>query len=275
MKSLNLRNALISFCMLFAAAPLLAQASTASPPTSAASAPSLTDQGYKIGADDIVEIDVLGQSDFKSRVRVKTDGTVPLPFLGNVAVAGETPITLAQRVSKMLRDKGIYENPVVNVELVSYASRYVIVLGEFGSPGLVPVDREYRVSEIVARVGGLRASGAPYVIVTRANHEEMKLPFDKLASGSAADDPYVAPGDKLFVPIADKFFIYGAINSPGEFVLSDNMSLRKALARAGGVSPSGSEKRVKIFKNGIEEKKVDLERIVQPGDVIVVGERLF
>ncbi len=251
----------------------VAMAQTAAQQSPVPAAPAA--DGYTIGADDVIEIDVLGQADFKTRVRVKTDGTVPLPFIGTINVAGQTPVQLADTVAGRLRSAGIYSKPVVNVEVVSYASRYVIVLGEVGAPGLVPVDRAYRVSEIVARVGGIRPSGANYVIVTRENGEALKLPFEGLARGSDEADPQVQPGDKLFVPQAERFYIYGAINAPGEYPLNDQLTVRKALARAGGVSPTGSEKKVKIFHDGNEIKKIDLEREVQPGDVIVIGERLF
>lgn len=274
MKMLKLITGLAGFAAMAFATPVLAQA------TPQPSKPAVTQQaapldGYKIGPEDVVEIDVLGQSDFKTRVRVKSDGTIPLPYIGNLNVTGQTPVALAEAVGARLRSAGIYANPVVNVEVVSYASRYVIVLGEVGSPGLVPVDRGYRVSEIIARVGGLRGTGAPYVIVKREDQSEIQIPFETLAKGSDADDPFVQPGDKIFVPVADKFYVYGAISAPGEYMINDKLSVRKALARAGGVSATGSEKRIKIFHDGQELKKVDLERIVQAGDVIVVGERLF
>lgn len=232
-------------------------------------------EGYVIGPDDVLEIDVLGQADFHTRARVKTDGSLPLPHLGSVNVQGRTPITLADLIASRLKAAGIYANPVVNVEVASYASRYVIVLGEAGSSGLVPVDRSYRLSEIMARVGGIKQGGASYVVLTRPGQPEQKLPFDNLARGTEADDPMVQPGDKIFVPKAELYYVYGAVNKPGEFAIGDDLSVRKALARAGGVSPSGSMKRVKIFHDGKQVGKVDLERTIQPGDVIVVGERLF
>lgn len=230
--------------------------------------------GYMIGADDVIEIDVLGQPEFKTRSRVKADGTMPLPFLGSVPVSGKTSTGLAADIAGRLRAGGYYANPIVNVEIASYASRYVIVLGEVAQPGLQPVDRAYRVSEIIARAGGIRPSGADYVVVRREKGGELKLPFKKLAMGTAEDDPFVAPGDKVYVPAAETFYIYGQVNAPGVYPITDEMTLRKALARAGGISPNGSEKRIKIFHEG-KPQAVELERNVQPGDVIVVGERLF
>lgn len=255
----------------------IAPTATAAPASPAARPPAnaMSTDGYQIGAEDVVEVDVLGQNDFRSRVKVKTDGTIPLPYLGNVQAAGYTAITLAQSVASRLKTAGIFSDPVVNVEIVAYASRYIIALGEVGSIGIVPVDRAYRLSEILARVGGIKSSGTNYIILTRPGQPGMKFMAENLARGTEADDPMVQPGDKIFVPLADKYYMSGAINSAGEFTLNEALTVRKAIARAGGVKPEGSINKVRIFREGREIKRVNLETLVQPGDSIVIGERLF
>jgi len=263
--------------------PAFAQNLTAPPPLSpvqngpaqTAAAPAGSTDGYQIGPEDVIEVDVLGQSDFRSRVKVKSDGTVPLPYIGSVQAQGYTAITLAQSVASRLKASGIFSDPVVNVEVVSYSSRYIIALGEVGSTGIVPVDRAYRLSEILARVGGIKQTGANYVILTRPGMPGMKLSIDNLAKGTEQDDPLVQPGDKIFVPKADVYYLSGAVNGAGEFALNEALTVRKAIARAGGVRPEGSMNKVKIFRQGREIKRVNLETLVQPGDSIVIGERLF
>lgn len=232
------------------------------------------DGSYIIGPGDIIEVSVLGQSDFNTRGRVRTDGTIALPYLGPTTVSGETPITLSSKLAEKLRAGGYYMKPVVNVEIAGYASRYVIVLGAVASPGLQSVDRAYRVSEVIARSGGMRETAADHVVLRRENGDEIKLPFVKLATGGDADDPYVNPGDKLFVPSAETFYIYGQINAPGVYGVANVMTLRKAIARGGGLSAAGSDKRVKLFRQG-KELKATLDTPIMPDDVIVVGEKLF
>lgn len=269
--------------------PALAMAQTTAPAASAVAPATVTpvpvtpstatptpsaDEGYVIGPEDVIEVNVLGQPEFRTQARVESDGSIALPFLGKQQVSGQTPLTLAAAVSSRLKTGGYYTNPVATVTVTSFASRYVIVLGEVAQPGLQPVNRSYRVSEIIARSGGIKPSGAPHVIVRRVDGKELKLDFKKLAIGNDQDDPVVYPGDKIFVPEAETFFIYGQVNAPGTFVIQDEMTVRKALARAGGLTPLGSDKRVQVFRNG-QPAKVDLESKVGPGDVIVVGERLF
>ena len=164
---------------------------------------------------------------------------------------------------------------MVNIEISSFASRYVVLLGAVAQPGLQPVDRTYRLSEIIARAGGLRETGADFVTLTRENGEQKNYAFEKLAAGGPDEDPEVHPGDKIFVPDADLFYIYGQINAPGVYpIKGGEMTIRKAVARGGGFGAAGSAKRIKLFRDG-EETKVDLDMVIKAGDVIVVGERLF
>jgi polysaccharide export outer membrane protein len=248
------------------------QARPAAPATAAARDAA---EGYVLGADDVIEVNVLGQPEFATRARVKANGTIQLPFIGEQAIAGETALSLAPKIAERLRAGGYYAKPVVNIEISSFASRYVTLLGSVAQPGLQPVDREYRLSEIIARAGGLRETGADFVTLTRDTGEQKNYPFDKLASGGPDDDPMVRPGDKIFVPEADLFYIYGQINAPGVYPIRGGpMTVRKAIARGGGFNASGSAGRIKLFRDGVETK-VKLDAVIQPGDVFVVGERLF
>lgn len=277
MRIVTLTSSLIALAL---AVPAAAQSLPTTPqqraPAPATQAENDVTAGYVLGADDVVEVSVLGQPEFATRARVRANGTVQLPFIGEHPVAGETALSLSQKVSDRLRAGGYYAKPVVTVEIVSFASRYVIVLGDVGQPGLQPVDRDYRVSEVIARAGGLRDSGADFVILRRETGEELKLPFDKLATGSKDEDPVVRAGDKIYVPSAELFYIYGQVNAPGVYPIkgAGPMTVRKALARGGGVGPSGSTKKIKVFRNG-EEIKVKLDDPIRPGDVVTVGERTF
>jgi polysaccharide biosynthesis/export protein len=232
------------------------------------------DAGYILGPGDVIEVSVLGQSEFATRTRIRADGSIVLPFVGSTVAAGDNPVNLAKKIGSTLKAGGFYANPIVSVEVASYASRYVIVNGAVAQPGLQPVDRAYRVSEIVARSGGLRADSADYVVVIRANGEKLRLPFEKLAAGTKDEDPFVDPGDKLFVPAAELYYVYGQINAPGAYPVKDQMTLRMAVARGGGLTQLGSEKKISVVRGG-KKQPLGLDAIIQPDDVIVVGERVF
>jgi polysaccharide export outer membrane protein len=53
------------------------------------------------------------------------------------------------------------------------------------------------------------------------------------------------------------------------------MTVRMALARGGGITDQGSYGKVRLTHDGVNQGRVDLDAPIRPGDVLVVGERLF
>lgn len=231
--------------------------------------------GYVLGPGDIIEVSVLGREDFKPRVQVQSDGTIALPMIGSIAAADRTVLQLRDQVRDALVRGGYYAAPVINISIVTYASRYVTVLGEVASPGVVPIDRAYRLSEIVARAGGVKETGGDRITLTPVGGEPRELSLRAIATGRGEEDPIVNPGDKVFVAEAETFYIYGQVTAPGTYPIDSDMTLRKALARGGGLTPIGSERRTRLIRGDREVSRVSLDEKVQPGDVIVVGQKFF
>jgi len=263
------------------AAPPPKAAATAPAAASLAAAPSGDSSGqvapgsYILGPADVIEVSVLGRQDFDVKDRISEDGTIRVPYLGTVKAADKTAAQFEDELGKALEGGGYFTHPIVKVDIVSFGSRYVTVLGQVGTPGLVPVDRAYRLSEIMARVGGVRETGAPYVTFTPAHGQQRKIYIKDLATGDLKDDPYVNPGDKIYAPEAELFYVSGQVKSPGVFPVQADITFRMALARAGGVTDSGSDKNFTVTRSGKKMTHVDLDSKVMPGDVIVIPERLF
>jgi polysaccharide biosynthesis/export protein len=260
------------------AAPPAAGASTAAPPpVPALNAP--LDSSYILGEGDAIAISLIGRNDLNARVRVSTDGTILLPFIGRIKASGRTVLELSEDIRQALIKGGFFSDAVVQAEVVGITSRYATILGAVTSPGLLPLDRNYHLSEILAKVGGRGGgSGADYVVLTRAaGGESQRFNIDDLATAPPDKDPIVQPGDKIFIPAADKevFYISGEVRNGGTFPITSNMTFRTAIARAGGVTENGNESKITVMRGDKPVKGIKLEDKVQVGDVIKIGERLF
>jgi polysaccharide export outer membrane protein len=254
-------------------APKSAPASAAAGQSTAATDGAPTN--YILGEADVIEVSVLGRADFDVKSRIGEDGTIRVPYLGAVKAADKTSVQFADELGKALETGGYYAHPIVKVDIMSYGSRYVTVLGQVTTPGLIPVDRAYRLSEIIARVGGVKESGAPYVVFTPAHGSQRHILIKELATGDLNADPYVSPGDKIYAPEAELFYVSGQVKTPGAFGILPDLTFRMALSRAGGVTDSGSDKNITVSRAGKTLRHVDLDSKVMPGDVILVPERLF
>jgi polysaccharide export outer membrane protein len=277
-----LRLALLGALVFSAPVMAMAQATPPATPAPAAgpSTPQATavDSSYLLGPGDVVEIGLVGRADFGSRARVSTDGTILLPMIGAIPAAQRTVLQLADDVRQALIKGGFYSDPVVRTEVVGINSRYVTVLGSVGNPGLLPLDRNYRLSEILARVGGRTGSGADFILLTPASGgPSQRYTIAQLASGGPDKDPMVHTGDKIFIPTTENevFYISGQVNTPGAYPVTEGLTVRMAIAKGGGVNENGSEKKVKIVRQGQTLKGIKLEDPIKVGDIVTIGERLF
>lgn len=257
-----------------ALAQVAGAAQPATPAPTVVAAPEPASSAYILGRDDVIEVGLLGRNDFGGRARVQADGTIQLPFIGKVPAVDKTISELSETIRKALQTGGFFADPVVTIEVVGYASRYVTVLGAVGTPGLIPINRPHRLSEILARVGGVREGAADYLVVRSENGTEKRPLIRDLSTGDTNQDPYVTPGDKIYAPAAELFYISGQVNAPGAYPVQTGMTVRTALAKASGLSESGSEKKVDVNRGG-KKVKVKLDDKIEPGDIVVVGERLF
>jgi polysaccharide export outer membrane protein len=278
---------LLAAALLLIAAPAYAQpaapAKTSPAPAPAAKAseaPAMAvavDANFLLGLGDSVSVTLVGGRDFDTRTQVSSEGTVVLPLVGKVKAVGLTTDQLEQAVETVLKKGGFYANPVIHVDVTGVASRYVTVLGEVSSPGLMPLDRSYHLSDIVARVGARAGEGTGTVVLTRANGDQKKFTIEELATGAGQGDPLIEPGDKIYVPPvqAEVIFISGQVKAPGTFPLTKNMTVRDAIARGGGLTEMGSERKLKLFRKNVLVNDVKIDSPLQAGDILQIGERLF
>src|ERR1700742_2681448 len=114
--------------------PLAQQAPAIVAPAAAPAAQTTAtpDLGYILGPEDVIQVDVLGRSDFSAKSKVGTDGKIQLPLLGSVDASNRTVLQLSDDIKRALQKGGFFTQPIVAVQVVSYASRYVTVLGAVG-----------------------------------------------------------------------------------------------------------------------------------------------
>ena len=102
--------------------------------------------------------------------------------------------------------------------------------------------------------------------------------MQNLQAGALSENVALRAGDTIFVPRAATVFVSGQVKSAGEYVIRTGMTVRQALALAGGVTDRGSTRRLQIIRQ-VDGKEVtldvNLQTAVQQGDTVVVRERFM
>jgi polysaccharide export outer membrane protein len=244
-------------------------------------APAYAEGGRVLTKSDVVTIKVVSQPDMDTTSRVELDGTVQFPYIGRVRAAGMTEDALARSIEHRLAERQIVNDPHVLIEISNFGSE-VSVQGQVGTPGLYSIDRPTTLSQILARAGGLRDSGANVVIQREGRNGRSVERYDgrDLMSGKInGDHIFVQNNDEIFVELAPFYYVYGYVGKTGEFPLTRPITVQQAIAIAGGLAPLGTDWRLKIKRKSgggqTVEMPASLDDDVLPNDTIIVNERLF
>jgi len=250
-----------------------------------AAAQGTADQQYmsQLGPGDSVTIQVFGQPDVTS-VYVGDDGTISVPLVGNVPVAGVSPVEAAARVAKALKDGGYFLDPHVTILITQQRSQVVSVVGEVAAVGRYPINPRTTIVDLLAQAGGLKATASDvgYVLRTDVNGQINRYPVQLTGLGdvnNALPAFKLTGGDSLVVPKAEHYYISGEVTTPGTYPIEPGMTVIQAIARAGGINERGSERRIELKrmgKNGqYQVLHAKLGDRIQADDILRVKESIF
>jgi polysaccharide biosynthesis/export protein len=237
-----------------------------------------------IGAGDTVRISAFRYPEFTTEARVSEEGHVNMPLIGAVALQGLTPEKAALLIAERLKGGHYLLNPEINVAVVQARSRQVSVLGHVTRPGRYTLEgASARLSDVVAMAGGLVPAASDVLVVKRVRQgraESISVDLGAIIRGSAqAEDLELAAGDSVFVPKAPVVYVYGEVARGGSYRLEPGMTVMQAISLAGGLTPRGSERGVKLRRKatagGWSETLARPTDLVTADDVIYIRESLF
>lgn len=251
--------------------------------TSLASGPSnvlmASTQVYRIGPNDVLDIQLAGNTSRKSTLFTVLDGgLLEYPLAGEpIPVAGMTAAEIAAVLRRRIK---IFENPAVVVRVRDYASHTVSVTGFVASPGTKVLRREavplYAVlAEVVALPEAARAT------ITRQGRPTMVLDL----KDSNHSSTLVVAGDVIKVlgaapPATEFFFVGEGLNSPGQKAYHAGLTLTQAILASGGVRMgAGSKVRIsrqradgRLVNEGYDLRKIQSGKIPDP--ILEKGDRI-
>ncbi|OGA71343.1 MAG: polysaccharide export protein EpsE [Betaproteobacteria bacterium RIFCSPLOWO2_12_FULL_65_14] len=228
--------------------------------------------GDKVGVGDAVRVTVFQQPDLTTDARVSERGTINMPLVGEVKVAGMSPNAAAANIAAQLKNGKFLKNPQVSLAVTTIRSRQVNVLGMVPRPGRYPLDESSsQLQDVIAAAGGIAPGGAEMVTLVR-DGKSQKL--DVMTKSFALKN-----GDTIQVERAPVFYIYGEVMRGGAYPLVPNMTVMQAIAAGGGMTPRGSERRLKLRRAAGDGKYVETDANLQDrlkaDDVVYVKEAIF
>ena len=166
----------------------------------------LTVRDYRIGPEDLLEVQVFGVDQLSRTVRVNSRGLVSLPLIGAVGVGGMTAQEAEGAVAKLLAANYL-QDPQVSVFIKEYTSQRVTIEGAVNKPGIYPLRGETTLLRSLALAGGQAAlSDMKQVLLFRndagGKRQVQVYDVERIRKGEL-DDPTVVNDDLIVVNRSD------------------------------------------------------------------------
>jgi protein involved in polysaccharide export with SLBB domain len=155
-----------------------------------------------VGAGDVFTMEIVGEKDLPKEYTVSSNGTVDLPYVQTIDVAGLEPQEIARLIRQRLIEKKILSDPSVIVQVKEYNSRRVVLLGQVVKPGTFPLTSGLTLIQAISLAGGLTAiANDDRVTLTRKvgnKTQTVVLSVEAITSGISEDIP-LQSGDRIYV----------------------------------------------------------------------------
>lgn len=266
---------------------------------------------YVIGEGDGLDISVWGVRDLNVSVRVRPDGKITIPGLGDVKASGFTPKGLQDDLSVRLRE--LVKNPIVTVTVREITNSKVYIFGGGVNSGVYDLNRRTTLLQLLCTIGNtpnsatgagpaVAPAGAGPAVTASApdfkrayvlrNGKKIKEDFTRLfLNGDMSEDIVIESNDSIFIPqLPDKnVYVLGAVTTPRSIQFREGMTVMEAILDAGGFTRFAKQNSTVIHRkeggkdSTIEVRAKDLmndadlgQNIkLKPGDYVIVKEGMF
>jgi protein involved in polysaccharide export with SLBB domain len=204
---------------------------------------------YVIGPGDELLVQVWGQLTLNGRFTVDRSGSIYIPQVGTLHVAG-LPFSQIQENLKTQLGR-VFRNFDLNVNMGQLRSIQVFVVGQARRPG------SYTISSLSTLTNALFVTGGPtpqgsmrHIQLKRGGKVVVDFDlYDLLMRGDKSKDAQLLPGDVIYIPpVGPQVAVAGSVNSPAIYELKspDSTTAGEVLEMAAGTTSVASGQTLRL-----------------------------
>jgi polysaccharide export outer membrane protein len=224
---------------------------------------------YVLSRNDQLRITVFGEADLSGEFVIDSGGSIALPLIGNVQAAGMNLRTFQRELERLFREGRYLVDPRVSAQILNF--RPIFVLGEIRTPGEHEFVAGLTLLNAIAQAGGY----TPLANVRRVfiRREGVDEEFEVAVRSGVA----IMPGDTIRVE-KSALFIFGEVRTQGEMPIPEGLTVRTAVAQAGGFTELADTENIFLKRAGSDTEiavPFNSGELVQPGDILRVDKSSF
>lgn len=207
------------------------------------------DSSYVLDFGDVLEIQTLGQRGGINNIAVKRDGSVSIPEIGKIFVAGLKLEDATSKIQKKISETFIGVESFVT--LVNVRDIQVIVAGNVFNPGPYTLNGNSNVFHALTVSGGPSDGGSFREIELVRDNKVIEVIdlYDTFIFGKASFNKRLRSGDIVFVkPVQNLVSIIGGVKRPYVYELKDSDSLNSVITYANGLSADADVSDINLYR---------------------------
>jgi len=162
-------------------------------------APPVNPMTFKVGPEDVLDIQVWREPQLSGQVVVRPDGMITVTLIGELEVGGKT----IEQIQKTLVEKysAVMNDPVVMVQPRAIRSSKYFITGAVQRTGMYPLVVDTTVLDAIIMAGGLLEVANPKkIVVMHKNKEQVIFNYNEVTKGKKMEQNILLQnGDYIFV----------------------------------------------------------------------------
>ena len=212
---------------------------------------------YVIDVGDVLSVQTFGAVKVNKQIPVSRDGTINIPNIGIVLIAGLPYADAIKTIQEFVSQKFLGLEVFINLDSVRDMS--VLLIGNAYQPGIYTLPGGSNILSLLHAAGGIKEGGSYRSIIHKRDNriiQEIDL-YDILINGNLLFKSPLRSGDSVIINSSLKqVSVSGGINYPAIYELKDNELLEDLINLAQGFSISATDE---IF---IYDSKGNMERVL-------------
>jgi polysaccharide export outer membrane protein len=151
---------------------------------------------------DVFKMEIVGEKDLPEEYQIASDGTVDLPYVHRLHVAGLEPQQAARMIRERLIQGKVLSDPTVIVSIKEFSTKRITVLGQVSKPGSFPLTPGLSLIQAISLAGGFNAiankNSVNLTRKTKAGTRTVVLSVEAITDGRSPDVP-LQGGDQIYV----------------------------------------------------------------------------
>ena len=242
------------------------------------------DSGYTLDVGDVLKIQLVGQNEYIEEFSINRDGSINLPDVGKVIVAGLSLNEASQLIKSKINSAMIGADAFITLAEIRDVN--ILVSGNAQNPGIYTLTGNSNILHAISAAGGISEFGSLREInLIRDNSiiESLDV-YDLLIEGKYNLKKRLRSGDIIFVESRKSVVtIDGAVHRPAKYEVLDKQNLFTIIEYANGIKRTADRENISLerildgslktipVRNDIQFKTIEAE----DGDLIYVREHPY